>query len=74
MLNCYGMFCLCITKNLLSCLLYGKLLRNACTSVTKGLLLCRSECQVVTNRLNERFKGYYHVIVIHKPPLERLIG
>ena len=29
MLNCYGMFCLCITKDLLSCLLNVKLLRNA---------------------------------------------
>jgi hypothetical protein len=74
MLNCYGMFCLCITKDLLSCLLYVKLLQNTCTSITKGLLLCCSECQVVMNRLNEQFKGFYHVIVIHKLPLERLIG
>jgi hypothetical protein len=56
--------CLCITKDLLSCLLNGKLLRNACTSITKGLLLCCSECQIIMNRLNEQFKGYYHVIVI----------
>jgi len=74
MLNCYEMFYLFITKDLLSCLLYVKLLRNACMSITKGLLLCCSECQVVMNRLNERFKGYYHVIVIHKLPLGRLIG
>jgi hypothetical protein len=64
MLNCYGMFCLCITKDLLLCLLNVKLLWNAYTSITKGLLLCCSECQVVMNRLNEQFKGYYHVIVI----------
>jgi len=53
MLNCYGMFCLCITKDLLSCLLNVKLLRNAYTSIINGLLLCYSECKVVMNRLNE---------------------
>jgi hypothetical protein len=63
MLNCYGMFCLCITKNLLSCFLNVKLLQNAYTSITKGLLLYCSECRVVMNRLNEQFKGYYHVVV-----------
>ena len=56
--------CLCITKDLLSCLLNVKLLRNACMSITKDLLLCCSECQVAMNHLNEQFKGYYHVIVI----------
>jgi len=55
---------LCITKDLLLCLLNVKLLWNACTSITKGLLLCCSECQVVMNRLNDQFKGSYHVIVI----------
>jgi len=45
-------------------LLNVKLLRNACTSTTKGLPLCCSECQIVMNRLNEQIKGYYHVIVI----------
>jgi len=63
MLNCYGMFCLCITKDLLSCLLNIKLLRNAYMSITKGLLLCYGECQVVINHLNEQFKRYYHVVV-----------
>jgi hypothetical protein len=43
-------------------------------SITNGLLLCCGECQVVMNRSNEQFKGYYHVIVIHKPSLEHLIG
>jgi hypothetical protein len=56
--------CLCITKDMLSCLLNVKLLRDVCTSIAKGLLLCYSECQIVMNRLNEQFKGYYHVIVI----------
>jgi hypothetical protein len=55
---------LCITKDLLSCLLNVKLLRDICTSIMKGLLLYYSECQIVMNRLNEQFKGYYHVIVI----------
>jgi hypothetical protein len=63
MLNCYEMFCLCITKDLLSCLLNVKLLQNAYTSITKGLLLCCSEYQVVMNHLNVQFKGYYHVVV-----------
>jgi len=74
MLNCYEMFCLCITKDILLRSLNVKLLRNVCMSIMRGLLLCCSECQVVMNRLNEQFKGYYHVIVIHKLPLERLIG
>ena len=56
--------CLCITKDLLLCLLNVELLWNACTRITMGLLLCCSECQVVMNRLNEQFKGHYHVIVI----------
>jgi len=58
--------CLCITKDLylLSCLLNVKLLRNAFTSIMKGLLLCYSECQVVMNHLNGQFKRYYHVIMI----------
>jgi hypothetical protein len=56
MLNCYGMFCLCITNDLLSCLLNITLLRIAYTSITKGLLLCCGECQVVMNHLNEQFK------------------
>jgi hypothetical protein len=60
MLNCYEMFCLCITKDLLLRSLNVKLLRNVC--MMRGLLLCCSECQVVMNRLNEQFKGYYHVI------------
>ena len=46
---------------------------NGWMSNTKGLLLCYSECQIVMNRLNEHFKGYYHVIVIHKSYLEHLI-
>jgi len=62
-LNCYGMFCLCITKNLLLCLLNVKLLWNTYTSIMKGLLSCCNECQVVTNRLNKQFKGYYHIAV-----------
>ena len=56
--------CLYITKDLLSCLLNVKLLRDVCTSIMNGVLLCYSECQIVMNRLNEQFKGYYHVIVI----------
>ena len=63
MLNCYGMFCLCITKDLLLCLLNVKLLWNTYTSIMKGLLSCCNECQVVTNRLNKQFKGYYHIAV-----------
>ena len=63
MLNCYGMFCLCITKDLLLCLLNVKLLQNAYTSIINILLLCCNECQVVMNCLNEQFKGYYHVLV-----------
>jgi hypothetical protein len=38
-------------------LLNVKLLWNARTSITKGLLICYSESQVVVNRLNEQFKG-----------------
>jgi hypothetical protein len=45
-------------------LLNIRLLRNACMSTTKDLLLCCSECQIVINRLNEQIQGYYHVIVI----------
>ena len=51
--KCYGMFCLCITNDLLLCLLNVKLLRNAYTSIMKGLLLYCSECQIVTSHLNE---------------------
>jgi hypothetical protein len=61
--KCYGMFCLCITNDLLLCLLNVKLLRNAYTSIMKGLLLYCSECQIVMSHLNEQFKGYYHVVV-----------
>jgi hypothetical protein len=56
--------CLCIRKDMLSCLLNVKLLWDFCIRITNGLLLCYSECQIVMNRLNEQFKGYYHVIVI----------
>jgi surface polysaccharide O-acyltransferase-like enzyme len=57
MLNSYGMFFfLYIIEYLLSCLLNVKLLQNVCTSITKGLLLCYSECQIVMNHLNEHFK------------------
>jgi hypothetical protein len=56
--------CLCITKDILLCLLNVKLLRDVCTSIMKGLLLCYNEYQIVMNRLNEQFKEYYHVIVI----------
>jgi hypothetical protein len=52
----------CIAKDLLSCLLIIKLLRNVCTSTTKGLLLCYSEYQIVINRLNEHFKGYIIIL------------
>ena len=55
---------MCITEDLLLCLWNVQLLQNVCTSTTKGLPLCCSECQIVMNRLNEQIKGYYHVIVI----------
>jgi hypothetical protein len=32
-------------------LLHVKLLQNACTSVTKGLLLCCNECHVVNTKI-----------------------
>jgi hypothetical protein len=56
MLNSYRMFFLYIIEYLLSCLLNIKLLQNVCTSITKGLLLCYSECQIIMNHLNEHFK------------------
>jgi hypothetical protein len=44
--------------NLLLCILSVKLVRNVCTSITKGLLLCYNECQIVMNNLNDHYKGY----------------
>jgi hypothetical protein len=46
-------------KGCIILLLNVKLLWNTRTRITKGLLLCCSECQIVMNRLNEQFKGYY---------------
>jgi hypothetical protein len=73
MLNCYGMF-VCVLQMIYYCVYWiVKLFWNAYTSTTKGLPLCCSDYQIVMNRLNEQFKGYYHVIVIHKTPMECLI-
>jgi hypothetical protein len=62
MLNC--LFVCVLRRIYYNFLLNVKLLWNTYTSIMKGLLLCCSEYQAVMNRLNEQFKGYYHVTMI----------
>jgi hypothetical protein len=71
MLNC--LFVCVLRRIYYNVLLNVKLLRNTCTSITKGLLLCCSEYQVVMNRLNTS-RDITMLQWFHKPSLKRLIG
>jgi hypothetical protein len=58
MLNCYEMF-VWILQGIYYCVILNvKLLWNVCMSITKDLLLCYNECQIIMNRLNKHYKGY----------------